>query len=624
MTTYTRARPIAGALTIALGALGILVGGAAGAQAAPATVDGGALDWGLKESFRGYLGGPIAHGTITPADGATRNADGTFRFPAAAGTVDADADTAELAFDGTVAFAGHDSGAGPLLAMSIEDIRIRFDGSGGTLVADVVSKSLADDGEVNYDDVVFASLADADLTGTGTVSATGVAATLTEAGAPAFASFYDAGTALDPVSFAVTTAPQATWDPAITPSRTTGIDPAGETITVTGAGFDPAANVGARPPLAGRETGVYLVFAKLDDPWRPSAGAPSTARTVLDQKWVLPADSRATLDPAGTNPDFAELRADGTFSATLDVVEVTEGKADCAVDTCGVITYAAGGPVNATQELFVPLSFGTAPTEPTVPTDPTVPTEPSDPTTPVDPPADGAVTDARLEWGVKESFRDYVQGPIAHGGWSQSGVSGDGPFRWEDLTSGEFDPSVPEGLLDFAGSVRFTGHDQGAGPLLDLTVSQPQVRVADGTAELLLDVRSKGLEDASFTELDDAVFATLDLASVTPAVAGGVVTFSNVPATLTKQGADGFADFYEAGAELDPVTFAIALDGATLPPAATPPPGQGSGGPAPQGAPVPTSNLAFTGTEALPITIGGAALVLLGAGLLLIRRKRTA
>lgn len=44
-----------------------------------------------------------------------------------------------------------------------------------------------------------------------------------------------------------------------------------------------------RHPLAGQPTGVYLVFAKITQPWRPSEGAPAAARTVLDQKWVLPA-----------------------------------------------------------------------------------------------------------------------------------------------------------------------------------------------------------------------------------------------------------------------------------------------------------------------------------------------
>ena len=43
--------------------------------------------------------------------------------------------------------------------------------------------------------------------------------------------------------------PAPTWDPQIQVSKTSGIDAAGETLTVTGTGFDPAANTGTRPPL---------------------------------------------------------------------------------------------------------------------------------------------------------------------------------------------------------------------------------------------------------------------------------------------------------------------------------------------------------------------------------------
>jgi LPXTG-motif cell wall-anchored protein len=587
MSTTTKARPIATALAVALGTAGLLVGSATAAQAA--TVSGGHLDWGLKQSFRNYISGPIAHGTITTSEGATRNADGTFRFPSATGSGDAGADTAALAFTGKVEFTGHDG----LLFMTIEDIRVALTGSGGTLVADVVSKSLPAGELTTYDDVEFATLADTDLTAaTSTVTGTGIGATLTEEGSPAFAGFYAAGTALDPLSFSVTTVPDPVWTPAVTVSKTSGLDPAGETVTVTGSGFDPAANVGTRPPLAGRQSGIYLVFAKVGQPWRPSEGAPSTSRTVLDQKWVLPAASRAVLDPAGTNPDYVTLAENGTFSATLDVLAVTDGVADCAVDTCGVITYAAGGAVNAAHELFTALSFTATP-----PTDP-------EPNSPVEP---GAVTSARLDWGLKQSFRTYVRGPIANGSWTLDGVTGE--FRWETVTSSDYETGTG-GTTAFSGGVRFTGHSG----QLDLTISQPQVRFASGSAELLLDVRSKSLDTGEFVELDDVVFATLGTAA--PTVANGVVTYTALPATLTEEGAAGFAGFYEAGAELDPVTVTIALDGAALPA------GAGTGTSNTRTTPAAaTTTLADTGSPVPPLVALGVLLLVSGAGLVRARRR---
>ncbi|HEX2133576.1 MAG TPA: LPXTG cell wall anchor domain-containing protein [Actinophytocola sp.] len=60
------------------------------------------------------------------------------------------------------------------------------------------------------------------------------------------------------------------------------------------------------------------------------------------------------------------------------------------------------------------------------------------------------------------------------------------------------------------------------------------------------------------------------------------------------------------------MTFAVALDGAALPPPAT----TDTPSPAPQ-----AKNLAYTGVDAGPLLAGGAVLVLLGTGLLLFRRR---
>ena len=173
---------------------------------------------------------------------------------------------------------------------------------------------------------------------------------------------------------------------------------------------------------------------------------------------------------------------------------------------------------------------------------------------------------------------------------------------WEDLTSGT------EEHVTFAGGVHFTGH----GGLLDLTISQPQVRFTDGGAELLLDVRSKGLENPDeYVALDDAVFATLTPG--TPTVQNGLVTYTAMPAVLTEQGASGFADFYEAGTELDPVTVTIALDGTALPPA-------GGGTVTTPTTPV-AQNLADTGVNVSMLVAISLTMVLTGATLVLMRRR---
>jgi LPXTG-motif cell wall-anchored protein len=74
---------------------------------------------------------------------------------------------------------------------------------------------------------------------------------------------------------------------------------------------------------------------------------------------------------------------------------------------------------------------------------------------------------------------------------------------------------------------------------------------------------------------------------------------------------------YERGTRtaLDPVTVSIALDGAALPP-----PGAGGGTTIPT---KPVANtLADTGSDVGPLLAAGALLVLLGTGLLIVRRPR--
>ncbi len=84
-------------------------------------------------------------------------------------------------------------------------------------------------------------------------------------------------------------------------------------------------------------------------------------------------------------------------------------------------------------------------------------------------------------------------------------------------------------------------------------------------------------------------------------------------------GASGFAGFYPAGTELDPVTVTMALDGAALPPAGTRP---GTPGGTPT-RPV-AANLAQTGGNLGPLVGIGAALVLAGGALLVLRRRARA
>ncbi|KOX13595.1 HtaA domain-containing protein [Nocardiopsis sp. NRRL B-16309] len=171
------------------------------------TVHSGRADWGVRQSFRDYIEGNIAQGSISTRDGASRNDDGTFAFTDGSGEVDLEAATADLDFTGAVLFEGHAyDGGDPLLYMTVTDPRVELEGDTGVLYADVVSKSLDDEELVTYDDV---AVADLDLDGVDyaleddVLSWDPIPATLTAEGVPAFADFYAEGTELDPLTLTV-------------------------------------------------------------------------------------------------------------------------------------------------------------------------------------------------------------------------------------------------------------------------------------------------------------------------------------------------------------------------------------------------------------------------------------
>ncbi|ACZ31778.1 hypothetical protein Xcel_2764 [Xylanimonas cellulosilytica DSM 15894] len=388
----------AAALAVALGT-GIV------ALAVPAQADGGQsvtagsgdLAWGFKQSFRSYVGnqtaalppiGALPFGqriTITapatfdlagtPASAsnqATPNETLPYLLPVSGGTVTSADD---LTVETTGGFAYHFPSH--YFEITVDNVGVRVSDGVASVVADVEAVVTGDFGEWHAgtyggDGVTIAVADDTDVTLTGdTVSIALTGLRLTDAGAAALP-LYGTGELLDNLnlSAAVEAAPTA-WTPSVTLSQANGLDPeATTTVTVTGSGFDPAANIGTRPPLAGQPTGVYVVFGKFAETWRPSEGAPSSARKVISQKWVLPEPS---FTQQGGEDPYTLLNADGTFTTTVQV-----SADDAAEGRYGVYVFAAGGPVNAAQELYVPVTFanpGDVPIDVTVP-ETTTPEEP--------------------------------------------------------------------------------------------------------------------------------------------------------------------------------------------------------------------------------------------------------
>ncbi|MFE7558961.1 HtaA domain-containing protein [Kitasatospora sp. NPDC057500] len=335
----------------------------------------------------------------------------------------------------------------------------------------------------------------------------------------------------------------------------------------------------------------------------------------------------ATLTEAGAKA-FGGFYTAGT---ALDPVNLSVNL-PAAQPTQAAPTTAPAAPAapTATAPPSAPPSASVTPSAAPATTAPTAPGTPADTPAPTTAPA--AATEfgnGALDWGVRRTFRDYVTGAIAQGRWEPTGGAADGGafFRWTPA-KGSHDPA--SGALDaaFTGSVRFTGLKSGETFGLDLTLANPGVTVADGKGVLRADVSGR-TPDGTAQQLTGVELATFDPAGLK--VEDGLLRAVELPLTLTEPGGKAFGGLYPAGTEMDPLSFAVALD----PAAALPPlPDIGSAPPvAPTTAPAspsvaPVAATGSGGSDGFPtaaVVIGGLlAAVLAAAGGLLVRRRRRA
>lgn len=153
----------------------------------------------------------------------------------------------------------------------------------------------------------------------------------------------------------------------------------------------------------------------------------------------------------------------------------------------------------------------------------------------------------RLDWGVKESFRSYITGSIAKGevqtGDGASAV--DGAYRFHSA-AGAYEGGTAE--IDYTGWVYFWGHDGE----LDLTFANPSIEYSGNSGTLYVYVNG--------SQTDMATLSGAELST-----SGGTLSVSGASATLTANGAEAFAGYYEAGEQLDPVSFTADIAAAEEP-----------------------------------------------------------
>ncbi|MDQ1205395.1 HtaA domain-containing protein [Microbacterium sp. SORGH_AS_0862] len=441
-------------------------------------IAGATLTWGVKQSFRSYITGPIAKGSIS-LDRVAQNSEGLFIWSNGVGEYDVADAAGSVDYPGSVHFTGHDGQLDMLLANPRVEVK---DAESGVLYLDVTSRAL--DGTVTSETAVpFASLVlSAPVTTEEAATWVNSAATLTEQGAASFAGFYAAGTVLDPVTFTFPVGGEVT--PVVGVSSSSVAQ--GGTLTITGSGFDENELVSAE---------IHSDVVTL--PAQAAVGG------VVSFAWTVPADFAT-----GVHTVYL-LRAGDTLQSALSTTFTVTARAETP----------GGG------------------------TDPVV-SQPVDEQPAAQACVAQSVSGASIQWGVKESFRSYITGPIAKG--SISGGWGSG--------SGAYSADTDRGRVSYGGSIHYTGHSG----LLDLTLSNPRIQVNSATsASLILNVQSKGFNGSPDINASGVVFATLSLPSASES--SGRIAWNGASATLTAAGAEAFAGFYTAGTALDAVSFSFPL-----------------------------------------------------------------
>lgn len=582
-------------------------------------VTGGSLRWGLKESFRSYIVGPIAHGSIAVADPATASG-GVISYPATSGSW-----PSQVATAGGVRYLGHEGE----LDLTLSNPRLQV---GSTVVLLVDARS--SDG-VSHPNLRFASvdLAGAVSVGDGSVTVSGARTRLTAAGAAVFAyngnPMYPAGTELDPLNLTIevgdgdltipTAPPEPVDNVAPTPTPTATTTPTTPTPTPSETATKPAKARGGSLAWGVKSSFRSYVTGPIA---KGAISVSSGAGTAGGAYKFGQSSTTADLpDAEGTTRYKGKVRFTGhhgeldlTFSdptvrisgsaGVLSVSATGQGRIDIATldlgsgrrsASGGAVTYS-GVPASLTKAGVKVFSYngnafydagtrldavsftigsrssvasGTTLVAAAV-TPSATPTPTASPTTTATPGPEATTAtgglavcpavEATLTWGFKESFRAYVSGMIANGDWTTSGnASYTTPlFTWSSGTGGR-SPEGP-GELDFTGGIRFTGHDG----LLDSSISNPTVRfTGPDAATLVVDYAGTSMDDAmagnqNRQEFDRVPFVDLDLAKAVVTTDGDLVTLSDIPATFTADGNAAFSN-YEAGTAFDPVTLSYRL-----------------------------------------------------------------
>ena len=473
--------------------------------AASQSLQDASVDWGVKSSFRRYITGPVAGGS-QELTGATSNADGSYHFTAAEGTVEADG-SYHVKFTGSsVKYTGHHG----VLEVTISDLELVIKDGQGSLYANISERpyngNTTPNPPVQHDHTLIGTFDASSLKNEGgqlTLAASDATKVKLSAEATSvFAGFYQAGQELDALAFSAK---------LVTKQAPAPENPADPTPEPTQPAPEPTQPAQPAP-----------------EPSKPADPAPEPTQPAPEQ-------SKPAETPAPQPSQSSEAPAPQP-SQTSEAPASNPSKPSEAPSS-----QPAPQPSQSTE------AAKPAPAQP--------PATDAAPRTDVPKGQGHIIESGNLTWNIRDSFLHYLN-TIARGNITVEGLSKNAAGGLDFTSaSGSYDEATKTGQINFAGKVHISGHHG----QLNSSFENTRLVIKEGKGYLVVDAEALNMQGENRT-FKDLVLAEVDLSGAI--LENNVLSAKNAAVTVTVEGSEAiFAGQYNDADKriMAPLSFSAKL-----------------------------------------------------------------
>ena len=473
--------------------------------AASQSLQDASVDWGVKSSFRKYITGPVAGGS-QELTGATSNADGSYHFTAAEGTVEADG-SYHVKFTGSsVKYTGHHG----VLEVTISDLELVIKDGQGSLYANISERpyngNTTPNPPVQHDHTLIGTFDASSLKNEGgqlTLAASDATKVKLSAEATSvFAGFYQAGQELDALAFSAklvtkqAPAPEKPADPTPEPTQ-----PVPEPTQPEQPAPEPSKSADPTP--------------------EPSQPAPEQSKPA---ETPAPQPSRSSEAPAPQPSQTSEAPASNP-SKPSEAPSSQPAPQPSQSKEAAKPAPAQPPATDAAPRADVPRGQG------------------------------HIIESGNLTWNIRDSFLHYLN-TIARGNITVEGLSKNAAGGLDFTSaSGSYDEATKTGQINFAGKVHISGHHG----QLNSSFENTRLVIKEGKGYLVVDAEALNMQGENRT-FKDLVLAEVDLSGAT--LENNVLSAKNAAVTVTVEGSEAiFAGQYNDADKraMAPLSFSAKL-----------------------------------------------------------------